>query len=247
MDQPTAAPNERRVVGIGANFAMDISRPHFLEAWRLAETRLTEILTRDEFCDGAPFSWVYVSAGFGTGASAPRLGRIDPKYGDLYVSVGIDGIAHRNSSAEAVADVLVHDCLVALVRAADKYERPKAGLSAELLRLQAAGRSLAAEDEPEPEDELAIELVLADDKFGDPSELEHLHAIADAIDAALIARDEGSVEGTEVGGGSFLIFCVEGEPRAMLQIARKVLAGYKTLPGATAILTIDGEEQRVRL
>ncbi len=244
MNATTDEVPERPLVAFGLNDTANVlRRPHFREAARLAEVRLAGLLTQARFFDGAPFSWVLVSAGLYRESQTPRLGRIDKKYGDLDISIAIDGIAYKRSTAEAVAEAFVRDSLLALLQAADRHDRPRDLIAAELGRMTEGVEVKDAENEAPPKDELHIRLALSDDGFGDPSELPFLHEVADAIDEALRQHEGGGVEGTEVGGNSFLIFCVEGDPSEMLRIARPILTRYALRRGAAAIPIINGDEQ----
>lgn len=244
MDATTEYMPDRPLVSIGLNDTVNVHRrPHFREAARLAEARLATLLTQAGFFDGAPFSWVMVSAGLDKETQTPRLGRVDKKYGGLDIWIAIDGIASKRSTAEAVADLFVRDCLLALLRAADRHDRPREVISSELARMTEGVEVNDAEDEAPPDDELHIRLALSDDGFGDPSELPLLHEVADAIHDALRQQGCGGVEGTEVGLGSFLIFCIEGDPSEMLRIVRPVVARYALRPGAAAVLIVGGDEQ----
>ena len=94
MNATTEDVPERSLIAFGLNDTANVlRRPHFREAARLAEVRLAGLLTQARFFDGAPSSWVLVSAGLYRESQTPRLGRIDKKYGDLDISIAIDGIS----------------------------------------------------------------------------------------------------------------------------------------------------------
>ena len=215
-------------------------RPQFRAGAAIAEDRLTDLLAGARYFDGATFSWVTGIVRLVERPDYPLIGRVDKHHGDLPITVEIAGRQLRHSSADTVGEAILGEALSALIAAGRRHERPVQPLVAALRGLGAVESVVA--DEPLGGDELHVRIPLDHPEFPDGATMSAMHAVADGIHDSLLAAGVGGVEGTEVGGGEFLIFCTGADWPAMLPVVRHALERLGVGEAARISVVQDGEE-----
>jgi hypothetical protein len=136
MDKPALPPHNTKFSISTKEVLKSPSNPFKRNAHLQSSDELEALVIEINYLDNAPFSWVRVTIFFGNKYTKPRCNPIDKKYGDLGLSIEINGQDIRNKDLNELKTLFKIAGLKSLIHAGKKYNRPIERLEKELQILE---------------------------------------------------------------------------------------------------------------
>ena len=115
-----------------------IKKKEYFTAANDARNRIEQLVIDDAYCDDQPFTWIGLIIREGlVNDEMPKIGKVDPKYGDLELTIEIDTNDLIDVGKEEIQRVLELATLKSLIAAGKKFGCKMGKISAELEALKA--------------------------------------------------------------------------------------------------------------